>query len=614
MDRLLIVWENPYNFSRNVESIRQTVRAHPETGRTWRVDDFNLKQYGFPNDPRSLIEEILRIRPAVVAFLYGSVDYAGLAVMAQTIAKALPESLLLALGKNVANIRLSVNLLTRYPDLDAIVRDEPESVLPSLLVQWNRASRLDGIAGVTHRTDTGTITVEKPRPPVSPLDRIPTILGSGRYDSRKATETRAAFGKLIINLETSRGCRQRCGFCQHNNLGQRIRLFSLGHMEEEIREACALPSDGILFMDTHFGVTKPRAIQLLEMIVRHNRTPRRRVTLFPDPLHVDDRYIELMKRGHCRPWPLGIQTTREETLRLAGRRPYWKQFLRAAGLLKKAFPEDIGVDLMYGLPGDDYTSFMKSIDEIYDAYLPRIYTRIFSLAPQSLYYDRQEEYGIRTAPDGTVVSTNTFSEEDMKKADRLHGAQHVLFHFLEGAVYFLTQNLNVSYTGLLEGFIHHFSTIGLLPQLHVHSPLTSNDFFTAFRPWAVSEFESKKRHSLIPLLEDMFQLLQTKKALLERPWETSQGPEEKRVIVPLSATDHKIEVSSHDMILSTRFDVIPYIDGWIDSRSAACAAPPKLRRTSYLIHRTERNHAAVYPLSEKDLAGLKNMPSEKTAP
>ncbi len=128
-------------------------------------------------------------------------------------------------------------ILALCPYVDAVVRTEGEIVFPELIRRWRRGKTLDGLKGVSHRSQQGNIIGEpsgalfqnnSPRPF---LNYDPYFAKIEKLDLRKSLNPMMAF-------ESSRGCwwgeKSQCSFCGlHEVMKYRPKLqeFVLQEME-----------------------------------------------------------------------------------------------------------------------------------------------------------------------------------------------------------------------------------------------------------------------------------------------------------------------------------------------------------------------------------------------
>ncbi|HOW28747.1 MAG TPA: radical SAM protein [Elusimicrobiota bacterium] len=616
MKKLLFVWDNSCHFSPAVESLSQTVRQHPTLGARWEVDDYDIGVHHSeegrerPEQVSSgLLDHIHKTKPDVLGFSCWSWNLDDYLRYIRQVKKLFPHLIILLGGGGASSVRLSTAIIKDHPEIDVIVRGEGELVLCELLERIDQGRPWDGARGTTHRSFQGDAVAEPPQELITDMEQLPRIFGPGLFDEEKAKKIRSRFGYLELCMETSRGCSQRCGFCRYNLVGRRIQMFSLERMDEQIRELCQISSDAIRVFDSHFGINKERALSLLRLFARYNAKAQRKIAIFPNLGHIDEEYIALMKKIHVTRFTIGIQTTNPEALRIAERNLNWNNFLRASRLLKMAYPHNTGVDIMIGIPGDTYTTMKKSMDDVYSTYIPRIGLRHMHLVPDTRFYEEQEKYGFKTGPKGIVLATRTFPEEDIRRAQHLQEMQITLFYYLEGTLYFITENLGFTFTGLIDALCLDEGTRETMDRLKltitidniIIPSLTSREFFDMITPFLAKNFSRVGRTDLIPVMNDILKLLAEQYLLHESP----ASPIPAKTVENMNEPPQTILLDSNYRLATTEYDVSQFFYNWIYSQSSLCPETPSLQKTHHLVYRGKNGDVKFCRISEQSFKLLK---------
>lgn len=164
---------------------------------------------------------------------------------------------------------------------------------------------------------------------------------------------------------TSKGCPFRCNYCAsylleggylardlHEVISELLSLQQLGVTD------IAFYDDALLYNpDNHF---KP----LLKEIIKKDLQLRFHT---PNGLHarfIDDEVAWLMKRGGFKTLRIGLETINSQRQRATGNKTTTSEFQQAIQSLKKAgfSGQDIGVYLMYGLPGQDLSEVKEGVE------------------------------------------------------------------------------------------------------------------------------------------------------------------------------------------------------------------------------------------------------------
>ncbi len=257
-----------------------------------------------------------RLHTEAAALLLGhGADVVGLSTMGATLPAALliaetirarsPRTRLLLGGPGTTGI--DVALLERFPFLDAVVRGEGELTLAELLARWSAAKELDGVAGVTWRSETGALRREGERAPIADLAALPDyawhLLASVR-DYREVP----GITEGLVALDSGRGCVFDCSFCTIGRFwSRRSRVLPVERLVAEIEAVGSMPgADAAYLCHDIFGARREHALALCRTLVeREVRVPwecRARAD------HLDEELVEWMGRAGCYRVLLGIES------------------------------------------------------------------------------------------------------------------------------------------------------------------------------------------------------------------------------------------------------------------------------------------------------------------
>lgn len=235
---------------------------------------------------------------------------------------------------------------------DVIVFGEGELTLAELLpaLRARGPRRLEGLAGIAFRDETGQVRRGPPRPALRDLDALPWP-DREAIDLRPYLETwRSAHGRSSLNLVTARGCPYRCRWCSHA-------VFGHGHARRSPEDVAAelahlrrrYDPDMLWYADDVFtihagwlrafaGLVRERDLALpFECITRADRLEPESAAL-------------LAEMGCFRVW-LGAESGSARILDAMERGVSPEQVRRAAGWLREQ-GIDVGLFVMWGYEGE----------------------------------------------------------------------------------------------------------------------------------------------------------------------------------------------------------------------------------------------------------------------
>jgi len=290
---------------------------------------------------------------------------------------------------------LDKECLTAFPAIDCIIRNEPEMTLGALVTTLAEGGRLADVAGITFRTDTGTISANPPRPFIEDLDSLPLpawhLLDLDRY--RLPLK-----GKRFLMVAPLRGCPFNCSFCTcQTYYGKKLRKRSVESLLKEIEydgERFGM-RDFFIWAET-FVVDRAYVAALCRGIIerglRISWTSNSRVDT------VDRELLTLMAQAGCWMISYGIESGSQKILDESHKGTTLEQAAEAVRYAREAGIKTVG-HFILGLPGETEASLKQTIN--YARSLPLDLAQFYCAVPfpGSRLYDRALEEGWITRPD-----------------------------------------------------------------------------------------------------------------------------------------------------------------------------------------------------------------------
>ncbi|MDQ0482192.1 B12-binding domain-containing radical SAM protein [Guptibacillus hwajinpoensis] len=245
--------------------------------------------------------------------------------------------------------------LDRIPQADYIVMGEGEETFKHLLqsIESGNAAHVKGIA---YRKD-GTNHINPPAPKLS-LSDVPSPF---RFE-----EDLADLGRRVTYVETSRGCPYSCQFCL-SSIEVGVRYFPAERMKEELRYLMDNGAKTIKFVDRTFNIRRNYAIDMFQFLIDEHRPG----CVFQFEITADIMRPEVLEflnreapKGLFR-FEIGIQSTNDETNELVMRKQNFEKLARTVTMVKDGGKIDQHLDLIAGLPQEDYNSFRKTFNDVF---------------------------------------------------------------------------------------------------------------------------------------------------------------------------------------------------------------------------------------------------------
>jgi len=246
------------------------------------------------------LAEVRRENPRVyVSYLIGSTfDSDALGVREAKRAGAVT----VAVGTHVSAV--PSNTLELVPELDYVIRHEPELTFAEILDRVEQGQRPEGLAGAAYRTEGGQIVVGPDRPLVRKLDDLPIpkqhLLPLDKY--------RMPFlGRRYTWVLTNRGCPYSCTYCFEGVVwGKSVRYRSAESIYRELEYLAEHDVHNVLFLADLFTFDRDGVLRLCDLIIQRGLKIRWTCNSRVDT--IDEQMMIRMKRAGCWLIAFGIES------------------------------------------------------------------------------------------------------------------------------------------------------------------------------------------------------------------------------------------------------------------------------------------------------------------
>lgn len=297
-------------------------------------------------------------------------------------------------------------LMEKYPFIDFIIAGEGEIPLRNFLKATLESADYSQVSGLTYRKDKEIVN-NLPGKIIENLDEIP----SPYMELEDNLENR------IVYYESSRGCPFNCKFCLSSTTNG-VRYFSIERVKQDLENLINRKVMQVKFVDRTFNANKSYAMEIMEFIM--DKDPVNMNFHFEVTAHLIDedmlRFIEKAKPGLFQ-FEIGVQSTNPKTIEAVGRTTDFKRLREVSLQIKKNGNIHQHLDLIAGLPYEDYKSFKKSFNDVYDIGPEKIQLGFLKLLKGSELRNKKDQYGFKflDVPPYEVLETDYISYADMLK-------------------------------------------------------------------------------------------------------------------------------------------------------------------------------------------------------
>ena len=238
------------------------------------------------------------------------------------------------------------------------------------------------------------------------------------------------FKNRIIYYESSRGCPFSCSYCL-SSVDKSVRFRDLELVKRELDYFLENRVPQVKFVDRTFNCRKSHALEIWRHIKEHdNGVTNFHFEIAADLL--DEEELELI--GIMRPGliqlEIGVQSTNPRTIREIHRVMDLERLKKVVARINAGHNVHQHLDLIAGLPWEDYSSFHRSFNEVYAMEPEQLQLGFLKVLKGSFMYEQAENYGLvyRDKPPYEVLSTKWLSYDDVLKLKGIENMVEVYYN------------------------------------------------------------------------------------------------------------------------------------------------------------------------------------------
>ncbi len=427
----------------------RSLRAFCRVRTEW---DFHLREFTINQKHSDIIADLYQIRPVVLAFSCYIWNISPILELCTDYKKAAPETIIVLGGPEVSYN--AQQILINNPAVDYVVNGEGEKTLNELLSALNGESALDSIQGISYRNQEGIPTVNPFRELITNLDDLPFAYANQTDDLHDR----------VVYYESTRGCPFRCTYCLSASLPG-VRSLSIGRVKSDLAVLLALPLREIKFVDRTFNLDEKRARVIMEYILSYPSQVKIHFEINAE-LFSEDMigFLETVPSGRFN-FEIGIQSTFQPALQAVGRKQDWEKVSCNIARLTAADNIHLHLDLIAGLPRENYDNFKQSFDMVYGLQphmLQLGFLKVLQGSP--LVKDLSSyQYVFQSHPPYQIISNHDLSFGDVLKLTRIEELLGFYFNSREMVTtlkYITTTIYNGSAAQFYEDFSEFWSNRG----------------------------------------------------------------------------------------------------------------------------------------------------------
>lgn len=365
-----------------------------------------LLEFTINQQKDQILKGIYEAKPDLLCFSCYIWNLSYVEEIIEDIKKILPKITIWAGGPEVSYD--APQFLKRHPEVDGIMCAEGEKTLTELIRYYesekSQGKSLDEINGIVYQENR---TIHQ-----TPLRDIMNM-----DDLVFPYEDLKDFEHKIIYYESSRGCPFSCSYCL-SSIDKKLRFRSFSLVEKELEFFLAHKVPQVKFVDRTFNCKKSHAMAIWTYIKEHdNGITNFHFEVAADLLTEDEiALIQTMRPGLIQ-LEIGVQSTNEKTLAEIHRKTDFEEITRKVKAVQKGENVHQHLDLIAGLPYENYESFGHSFNDVYALKPEQLQLGFLKVLKGSYMAEAAEGYGCvhKAKPPYEVLGTRWLSYEEILK-------------------------------------------------------------------------------------------------------------------------------------------------------------------------------------------------------
>ncbi|MBS5794660.1 MAG: B12-binding domain-containing radical SAM protein [Clostridiales bacterium] len=342
----------------------------------------STKEFTINNDEDKIINEIYEEKPDFLGFSCYIWNINIILEIISTIKKLLPNVKIFVGGPEVS---YEYDYIFEK-GIDIVCIGEGEKTVKELIDRFNEKKCIDksfeNVNGIAFKLENDII-VTKDRDLLQ-LDEIPFVYKNGL----EGTEHK------ILYYEASRGCPYSCQYCL-SSLEKGLRFLSEKRVKEDLDFFLKNNVKQVKFVDRTFNCNKKFALLIWNYLIDNDNG----ITNFHFEISadiVDDDMLNVLKNARVGlfQFEIGVQSTNDATLDEIKRKTNLQKLFDKVDKIKNLKNIHQHLDLIAGLPFEDYDIFKKSFNDVFNVYPEQFQLGFLKLLKGSGLRINAEKYGI----------------------------------------------------------------------------------------------------------------------------------------------------------------------------------------------------------------------------
>ena len=381
------------------------------------TDHIILKEYTINQQKDDIMRDIYLEHPDVVCVSCYIWNISFVKELMSDLAKILPDVDFWAGGPEVSYD--AEKFLSENPEFTGVMVGEGEETFQELSGYYVKKNpeKLENITGICYRD--GEKIIHNGWRQIMDLSSIPFIY-----------KDLSEFKNRIIYYESSRGCPFSCSYCL-SSVDKKLRFRDIEMVKKELQFFIDHKVPQVKFVDSTFNCKHDHAMAIWKYINDHDNG----VTNFHFEISADLlREEELQEMSTMRPGliqlEIGVQSTNPDTIKAIHRTMDFEKLKGIVDRIHSFGNIHQHLDLIAGLPYEDYDSFRNSFNDVYALKPQQLQLGFLKVLKGSHMMEMCREYGIvyKNREPYEVLSTKWLDYDHVLKLKNVENMVEVYYN------------------------------------------------------------------------------------------------------------------------------------------------------------------------------------------
>ncbi len=385
-------------------------------------EHIRLLEYTINNRVEEILEGIYKEHADVICFSCYIWNIAYVKELIEELKKLCPNTPIWVGGPEVSYE--VETLLAENPGIDGVFIGEGEHTFKKVCrcyieaEESEREEELLRVPGIAYRKRDKTVAFTGMAEPVD-MSTIPFCY-----------EDMEQFKNKIIYYESSRGCPFSCSYCL-SSIDKKMRFRDIELVKKELGFFIEQEVPQVKFVDRTFNCSHTHAMEIWRFIKEKDlgKTNFHFEVAADLPTEEELEYIAGMRPGLIQ-LEIGVQSTNDVTIQEIHRTMDLEKLKAVVRRIQAPGNIHQHLDLIAGLPYEDYQTFRKSFDEIYDLKPEQLQLGFLKVLKGSYMFEHAREYGLiyQSKPPYEVMKTNWLSFDEVLKIKQVEEMLEVYYN------------------------------------------------------------------------------------------------------------------------------------------------------------------------------------------